>query len=108
MNVWLMENRSQAGEWFGGALRAERAALTLIPNLTQLGREFQQATPDLILVAESHARRDAALAMVDEAGYVLSGIFRPQAKSNLLYHWRVRAGSQKPPLALLRKLGESW
>ena len=103
-----MDNRSQSSEWFGGVLRAERTALTLIPNLTQLGREFQQATPDLILVAESHARRDEALAMADEAGYLLSGIFRPQAKAKLLYHWRVRVGSQKPPLALLRKLGESW
>jgi anti-sigma regulatory factor (Ser/Thr protein kinase)/PAS domain-containing protein len=108
MNVWLMENRSQAGEWFGGVLRAERTALTLIPNLTQLGREFQAATPDLILISESHPRRDAALSVADEAGYVLSGLFRPQDKPKLLYHWRIRVGAQKPPLALLRKLGESW
>ncbi len=103
-----MESRSQTVEWLGGVLRAERSVLTLIPSLTQLSREFQQATPDLILVAESHTRRDDALAMADEAGYVLSGIFRPQAKPRLLYHWRVRVGSQKTPMAMLRRLGEIW
>lgn len=108
MNVWLMEGRSQPLEWFSATLRAEKVEVHSVSGLAQLSGDFQRGTPDLILVSESHAARDAALEMADEAGFLLSGVFRPAAKKRLLYHWRVRVGLHKSPHALLRKLGEFW
>lgn len=108
MNVWLLESRSQPREWLGAVLRAEKVELHVVTDLTQMGQDFQHGTPDMILVSETHARRDAALELADEAGYPLSGIFRPRAKRGLLYHWRLRLGAHKPAHTLLRKLGELW
>ena len=108
MIVWLLESRTKPLEWFGDVLRAEKAEVRVIAHGNQMGEDFQHSTPDLILVSESHARRDGALEVADRAGYPLSGIFRPQAKPRLLYHWRVRVGSQKVAQTLLRRLGDFW
>lgn len=108
MNVWLLEGRSQALAWFSGALRSEKVEVQSVAGLAQLSSDFQRGTPDMIMVSETHAARDAALEMADEAGFLLSGIFRPRARKRLLYHYRLRVGFHKAPHALLRKLGEFW
>lgn len=108
MICWLLENRSKPLQALEVALRGEKVALFVQRGLTELKRSFECGSPDVVLVAESHPRREDLLDLAERGGFFISGLFRPQAGSGALYHWRVRPGVQKMVQKLLGRLGESW
>jgi anti-sigma regulatory factor (Ser/Thr protein kinase)/PAS domain-containing protein len=108
MIVWLLENRPGPLQWLSTVLQGDKVQLSVQRNYTQLRQAFESGSPDMVLVAETMARRDDLLRLVEEAGFALTGLFRPEGKAASLYHWRVRLGSQKSLPALLQRHGEVW
>lgn len=107
MICWLLENRAKPRETLEGALRAEKVALFAQRGLNDLRRAFECGSPDVVLIAESHSRREDLLDLADRAGFLTSGLFRP-SEGGLLYHWRVRPGLQKSVQKVFQRLGQSW
>lgn len=108
MIVWLLENRPEPLEWLSERLQGEKVQLSVQRNYTQLRSALQSGSPDLMLVAETLGRRDELLRLAEDAGFPLSGLFRPEGKQRWLYHWRMRLGASKSVANLLNKLGEVW
>jgi len=108
MIVWLLDSRAGAVNLMAAALQSEKAEVRTFSQQSEWVQAFQSSSADLVLVAEALSVRDSVLAIADEAGYLLAGVFRPQARKRLLYHWRVRVGAQKFPQNLMKKLGEWW
>jgi len=107
MICWLLENRAKPREALEAALRTEKVALFLQRGLGDLRRSFECGSSDIVLIAESHPRREDLLDLADRAGFLISGLFRPR-EGGWLYHWRVRPGIQKSVQKVLQRVGDSW